>query len=54
MPEEDDEEEERIKANKYVDGKNTFAFDPTAFAKAAKQSNYTDGKSGFAFDPTKF
>lgn len=54
MPEEDDEEEERIKANKYVDGKNTFAFDPTAFTKAAKQSNYTDGKSGFAFDPTKF
>jgi hypothetical protein len=54
MPEEDDEEVEIAKANKYVDGKNKFAFDPTAFTSSGKQSNYTDGKSGFAFDPTEF
>ena len=41
----------------YVDGKTSFAFDPTKFgapAPAPSRPAYVDGKTMFAFDPTKF
>lgn len=44
----------------YVDGKASFAFDPSQFsaapapAPAPARSAYVDGKNTFAFDPTKF
>lgn len=37
----------------YVDGKTTFAFDPSNFSSPSR-SKYVDGKTSFAFDPTKF
>jgi len=59
----EDEKEDSITIgglnNKYVDGKTTFAFDPTAFSVPAasmkkEKPKYVDGKMTFAFDPTKF
>lgn len=43
----------------YIDGKTSFAFDPSKFsaatpAPAPARSKYVDGKNSFAFDPTKF
>jgi hypothetical protein len=39
----------------FVDGKMSFAFDPSKFsAPAPAKPKYVDGKSAFAFDPSKF
>ena len=46
-------------SNGYVDGKMSFAFDPSKFstpapAPAPAQPTFVDGKTSFAFDPSKF
>jgi len=42
----------------FIDGKTSFAFDPSKFGEPAPAANkkqaYVDGKSAFAFDPSKF
>lgn len=55
----DGEQDGGMSNGNYVDGKASFAFDPTKFsapgaAPAPSRPNYVDGKSAFAFDPSKF